>query len=196
MTKEIEAKFLNVDIVNIRNRLVKLGAVLKIPMRMMRRVMIKTQEMANENAFLRIRDEGDKITMTYKRVSALTVDGSEEVEVIVNSFENAIEVMSASGLKYETYQESKREEWLLRDVQVVIDEWPWVNPFVEIEGKNEYEVMEAARLLAFDWNDAVFGSVTSVYNDKYPHLEGTGVQISDIARVEFGKEIPSILLSS
>jgi adenylate cyclase class 2 len=146
--------------------------------------------------FLRVRDEGDKVTMAYKQFNVSAIDGCEEIETIVNDFDKTIKILEKSGLKSESYQESRREQWLLDDTEIVIDEWPWVSPYVEIEGKDERTVKNVAKKLGFDWQNAAFGSVTTIYNDAFPNLIKTGVQISDIAEVKFGKKIPKILLKS
>ena len=71
MNTEIEAKFVNVSIDDVRSNLTKLGAVLEQPMRLMKRVTIDSDFMRSNNAFLRIRDEGNKITITYKQFGLL-----------------------------------------------------------------------------------------------------------------------------
>ena len=68
MQTEIEAKFPNVDFEKIRAQLKQLGASLEQPMRHMRRAIIETPSMRENNSFVRVRDEGDKVTLTYKQV--------------------------------------------------------------------------------------------------------------------------------
>ncbi|HSQ97418.1 MAG TPA: CYTH domain-containing protein [Rickettsiales bacterium] len=194
MAKEIEAKFLNVEIEDVRNRLKKLGANLKTPMRLMKRVMAKTPEMKIQKAFVRVRDEGDKITMTYKRNNKETVDGTYEVEIKIDDFANGIELLSAIGIPYETYQESRRETWMLDNVEIVIDEWPWIKPYIEIEGKNEASVKMIAEKLGFDWKQAKFGSVMSAYIAEYPVMERDNILLSDLSEVKFGTMIPKLLI--
>ena len=66
MNDEIEVKFVNIDHDAIRNELESIGAVLEQPMRLMKRVTIDSNDMRSKNAFLRVRDQGDKVTLTYK----------------------------------------------------------------------------------------------------------------------------------
>jgi len=194
MAKEIEAKFLNIEIEDIRNRLKKLGANLKTPMRLMKRVMAKTQEMQIQKAFVRVRDEGDKITMTYKRNDKETVDGTYEVEIKIDDFVKGVELLSAIGIPYETYQESHRETWILNNVEIVIDEWPWIKPYIEIEGENEDSVKAIAEKLGFDWIQAKFGSVMSAYIAEYPVMERDNILLSDLPEVKFDTAIPKLLI--
>ncbi|MBP6943247.1 MAG: hypothetical protein KBB55_04375, partial [Candidatus Buchananbacteria bacterium] len=69
------------------------------------------------------------------------------------------------------YQETKREKWLLGDVEVTIDTWPWVPTFVELEGPTEEEVKAAAQKLGLDWNQVMHGSVETIYQMHYDFTE-------------------------
>lgn len=194
MIKEIEAKFLQIDIKIIRQKLKDAGAINKSPMKLLKRVMVKTNKMYEDDSFLRVRDEGDKVTMTYKRFSGQSIDCCEEIEVVVDDFEKTIELLKAVELTPVTYQESKREIWYLDNAEIVIDEWPWVKTYIEIEAQSKQKVRLIAERLDLDWKDAVFGSVMRVYEAEYPIILESGALISDIPYVKFGDKIPDILL--
>ena len=190
MQTEIEVKFLDIDIDNVRARLASAGAVCEQPMRLMRRALVETPEMAAIDAFLRLRDEGDKVTLTYKQHLKTGVEAAKEIETTVGDFDTAKALLEASGLTFHTYQESKRETWKLGGVEVVIDEWPWMPPYIEIEGPDEAAVKASAAALGFDWNDAVFGGADVVYQMLYDMSDGTRGVI-DIPDVRFGVELPA-----
>ena len=196
MQAEIEVKFLDVNIEDIRQRLEKAGAHLEHPMRLMRRALIEEAHHVEENSFIRIRDEGDKTTLTFKRRALpdaeTTIDSTKELETTVGDFEKAIEIFSEAGWKYTTRQESKRETWHLDDAEVVIDEWPWIAPYIEIEAASEEIVRSVATKLGFDWNDAVFGSVDVIYERMFPKMTVRGV--IDIKEVRFGDPVPDQFL--
>ncbi|MFZ1250309.1 MAG: CYTH domain-containing protein [Candidatus Microsaccharimonas sp.] len=189
---EIEAKFLDVVIEDVRASLLRNGAVLEHPMRLMRRVVIEEDHHAAENSFIRIRDEGDCTTLTFKRRTkpdgTTTVDSTQELETIVGSFDTAVAIFKEAGWEYLTFQESRRETWQLGEVEVVIDEWPWIKPYIEIEAKTIDAVKEVAAVLGFKWEDAVFGSVDVIYNRDYPHMTVRGV--IDIKEVRFDDSVP------
>ncbi len=63
MEKEIEVKFLDIDVSNIRKKLASVGGTCQQPMRDLRRVVIQN-EATGRNSYLRVRDEGDKTTLT------------------------------------------------------------------------------------------------------------------------------------
>lgn len=192
MQAEIEAKFLDVDIKTVRSRLKIAGAVLEQPMRTMRRVVIEQPHHIAERSFIRIRDEGDKVTMAFKRKQAKlgedTLSSTHEIETTVGDFDTAVRLFAEAGWKYRSYQESRREAWRYNGVEVAIDEWPWIRPYVEIEGKSENTVRDAAAQLGFLWENAIFSSVNSIYRRDFPAMTVHG--ISDIAEVRFGASVP------
>jgi adenylate cyclase class 2 len=194
MKSEIEAKFLHVDPTDIRGRLEKAGATCKQPMQVMRRVVFDNAAMNKRNGFVRIRDEGHRITMTYKQYDEMSLTGAKEIEFSVSDYEAAIAFMDAIDIKAKSIQEARREIWLLGDAEVVIDEWPWIDPFIEIEAASEEVVKAAAGQLGFDWSDAAFGDIMTAYRAEYPK---TGLAPSDMVYnlpvVRFGDARPDIL---
>ncbi len=164
MKNEIEAQFLDIDKDAIRAKLKEVGATLVKPEVLMRRVVFYT----GEHSFARVRDEGDKIVMTYKNVSDdKSILGTKEVNVVVNSFDDAILFLKGCGLKIKAHQETRREVWVLGDVEISIDTWPWIPTFIEVEGPTEESVWDTAAKLGFDKSQAKFGSVDSTYQHYY-----------------------------
>jgi adenylate cyclase class 2 len=192
MNTEIEAKFVNVDHDIIRQRLTAIGATLQTPMRVMRRVTIDSPEMLGKNSFVRVRDQGDKVTLTYKQFDTLSVDGAKEIEVDVSEFQATIDLLAAAGLPHKSFQESKRETWNLGSTEIVLDLWPWLNPYIEIEGQSEQDVRDAAAKLDLGWNDVVFGDVMAAYKIQYPHLNLLDT-VGNIPIVKFGDPLPELL---
>lgn len=195
MPIEIEAKFLDMNHDVVRAQLKVAGAHLEHPMRLMRRDLLdfpdrRFQAKAGTGR-LRIRDEGDGHTITFKRPSPDT-QYMHEWETTVGSYEAMKELLIAIGLHTYSYQESKRETWRLDDVEVVLDEWPWLKPYIEIEGPNEASIKTAAAKLGFDWADAKFGSVETAYRAQYPGMTDDD-QIGDVREVKFGEPLPEYL---
>lgn len=194
MKTEYEAKFLDIDIDAMRQRLGALGATLEKPMRLMRRVTIDTDDMKKKDAFLRVRDEGDRVTVTYKQFDSLSVDGAKEHEITVNDFDETVALLAAAGLLHGSFQESKRETWRLDTVEIVIDEWPWLHPYIEVESHSEAEVQNASERLGLHWGKAVFGDVMVAYRAQYPHLTEKDT-VGNLAEVRFNDPLPTLLKS-
>ena len=193
MQAEIEVKFLDVDFDSLREKLKELGGVCEQPMRLMRRVAIDNEFMRDgKDAFLRVRDEGHRTTMTYKQYDELTVDGTKEIEVVVSDFEKTVAILEQAGLKAHTFQETRRETWHLGEVEVVLDEWPWLKPYIEIEGESEQALRKTADDLGFNWDNAVFGDVMAAYRAEYPHLTLKDT-VASVENVRFGDPLPDLL---
>lgn len=160
---EIEATFINIDKDQLRAQLKGLCAKLLQPELLMRRTIFDI----DDYSFVRVRDEGNRITMSYKHLDAVSLSGMKEICLNVNNYDEAIAFVKACGLKIKAVQETLREEWELDGVELDIDTWPWPPPYVEIEGPNEAAVKSVAAKLDFDMADALYGSVDEVYKIYY-----------------------------
>jgi adenylate cyclase class 2 len=192
MKTEIEVKFANIDIEKIRQALKKAGAICEQPMRLMKRALIEEPHHQNEHAFIRIRDEGDKTTLTFKRradADAKHIDSVKELEVEVSDFDKTVAIFSEAGWHYKTFQESKRETWTCDGTEVVIDEWPWLKPYIEIEGESEAEIRAVAEKLGLSWSDVLFGHIDALYEMQYEFQDGIRGVI-DLPEVRFSDPLP------
>lgn len=170
MKTEFEATFIDIDVNEARTKLKKLGATLIKPERLMRRVNFFTPD--DNCGWIRVRDEGDQVTLSYKRYLGCKQKGKEindqqEIFLIINNFDEGVRLLKDLGLKQKSYQETKREEWDLNGVEISIDTWPGLDPLIEIEAKDEATVKKVSQELGFDYEKAVFGPITLVYEMKY-----------------------------
>lgn len=167
MTPEFEARFLTIDADTITARLHDSGATRTMPRTLMRRIVLKNQDITDRGGWLRLRDQGDKTVLTYKQVnstdSASGIDSILEAEVEVADFHAAQQLLEAMGFTTLRYQENYREEWRLNGVTYDLDTWPGLPTYLEIEGPDEASVRAAAKNLDLDYGAATFGSVDEVY---------------------------------
>ena len=154
MQIEYEATFQNIDKDEVRNKLVKAGAKLVKPETLYKRETFKSK-IDPINAWMRVRDEGDKITMSHKISTGDKIDDQKEICLTVDNFENAVDFLDSLGYEKKTFQETKREIWNLEGVEITIDEWPFLEPFVEVEGESEKVVKIASEKIGFDYSTAL-----------------------------------------
>ena len=187
---EIEAKFLNTPS-DIRDRLNQLGAKCVVTERLMRRCTLDTPErtLNAQGAWIRVRDEGDKVTMSYKQVVDQSVTGTKEVTVTVDDYKNTCLFLQAAGFEIKGEQESKRESWVWENVQIEIDTWPWLPSFVEIEAPDEEKLWLVAEKLGFDRTKAMHGGIDTVYPVYY---DVTPANVCEWKEITFGP-VPSSL---
>ena len=169
MNIEYEATFINIDKDEIRQRLKKAGAKLIRPEFLQKMTIFdlpKGHEI--EGSWLRIRDEGDKITLSLKVVAETSkIEDQKEICLEVNSQKEAEEFLKSIGCSQKALEENRREIWRMGDVEICLDEWPFLEPFVEIEGQSEKSVKKAAKKLGFDYKKARFCSADFLYAEKY-----------------------------
>lgn len=195
MEKEIEVKFLDVDFDDIRKRLRQINATQTQPMRVIKRSILDypSLKLQKNNSYVRVRDEGDKITLTYKQFVGEGIDAAREAETEVKSYDNTIVILQNIGLEVVSEQETKRETWEIDDVEVVLDEWPWLNPYIEIEGSDEAAIRQIAKKLGFSWKDAFFGDVMVAYRYQYPNIIKAGWHLAQLPKINFDTPRPGIL---
>lgn len=184
MKTEIEAKFLDINSEAIRSKLKELGGSLNQEEILMRRKIFdyNNQRLEKTGAWIRVRDEGNKITLSYKRLIDRTFQGTKEISVKVDDFEATCNFLLAIGLDCRSYQETKRETWLLDGCEITIDTWPWIPTFIELEAETEQAVKSAAEKLGCDWNEALHGSVETAYQKYY---EVTEEEIDHLEEIKF-----------
>ncbi|HSX35117.1 MAG TPA: CYTH domain-containing protein [Candidatus Saccharimonadales bacterium] len=193
MKPEIEAKFLDVPHDALRARLKELGAVCDNPMRLMKRKGFDFPDgrlRREHNGWARVRDEGDKITMSYKQLNNRELDGTHEVQLVIDDFDTGVAFLERLGLVPGTYQETKRESWHLDGCEIELDEWPWAKPYTEMEGPDEATLKTLAAKLGLDWSQVKHGSVEIVYRGEY---DITDAEFNTIPIVTFEEPVPEWL---
>jgi adenylate cyclase class 2 len=168
MNIEYEATFYPVDKDDIRSRLRQAGAELVRPEFTQKRMNFNLPQGHEINgAWIRVRDEGDKVSLTLKIVDGDRIENQKEIITEVSDFEATQNLLECIGCQPKAFQETRRELWRLGEVEIMIDEWPWLEPFVEIEGKSEGEVRKASEALGFDYAEAHFCAVDTLYAKRY-----------------------------
>lgn len=168
MNIEYEATYTNINKDEVRTKLATAEAELVRKEFLQKRVVFKLPEGNHINGgWLRVRDEGDRITMSLKVVDGDQIHDQKETMLVVDDFEEARKFLLGIGCKEKAYQESKRELWKLNGVEITIDEWPFLEPFVEVEGESEEKVKEVSEKIGFDYNLAKFCAVDVLYSEKY-----------------------------
>lgn len=138
MQTEFEATILDIEIQQVREKLKKVEAELVLPERLMRRyIFAPHNEKDLKGTWVRVRDESDKVTMSLKKVEGNKIEDQKEICLTIDSFDEGYEFLKSIGLKQKAYQETKRELWTLNEVEITIDTWPGLEPFLEIEGESE-----------------------------------------------------------
>lgn len=168
--KEIEVRFLEINEAELKEKLKKLGAK-DLGEDFLEEIIFYDKELTWQyirKKIVRIRKTKNGIFLTYKfkeeETSGMEV---EEIEFEISDVEKGRAFLEALGLVAYRRQEKKRHKFLFKDVIIDIDTWPKVPTYVELEGPSEDHIREVAKLLGFDWKDAVFEPPRYVIEHRY-----------------------------
>lgn len=165
MNIEFEAKFY-IDHEAFLKKLKKHDAVRIKQNTLMQRWIF--QHPLEQDSWIRVRDEGDKVTLSCKSFDGTqNIDSVKELEVVVNDFGTTCQLLESLGLKKIRYVQNYREIWQLDDCYLMIDQWPGLEPFVEIEGQCKYSVVVMVEQLGLFMGDAHYGPTSILYEKRY-----------------------------
>lgn len=178
--EEFEVKFLNIDQKKIEQKLKAIGA--KKEFEILYRVKVfdfPDFRMNAEAAWVRMRDEGDKIILTYKKrlgvpvkngkidkAGATNDEGMKEVSVAVDDFDKTTEFLHSIGLVDKFYEEKRRIRYVFNGIEFDIDQMPALEPYLEIESSSMEKVEEGIGLLGLNPEDKKIFSAFQIYKLK------------------------------
>lgn len=188
--EEIEVKFLDINPDEIQAKLKDIGAKKVGEFFYKRRVFDFPDLRLNKAAaWLRLRDEGDKVTLTYKqRLGTKAHDGTEsdegmkEIEIEVSDFEQAGLLIESLGFEEKFYEENKRIRWSKGSVEFDIDFWPALEPYLEIEADSWESVDKAIEELGLNPEDRKIFATMQIYKLK-------GINELDYQKITFDEMV-------
>ncbi len=142
---EYEVKVLDIDVNLVEQKILDLGGK-KLAKQQFKRYIFDTVP-ATKNKWIRLRTDGTKATLALKISKSDAVDGVEEYETEVDNFDQTRQILQLSGLTESSYQENSRQLFEIDGLEISIDSWPKIPPYLEIEGKNDSEVTNMLKKL-------------------------------------------------
>lgn len=128
-------------------------------------LMKKTNE--NFSKWIRLRQTGDITTITIKKIvnskGEYELDAVDELEFEVPSIEDGRQLLEDLGYFYARHQVKMRIAYDYKNTEIVIDKWPKLSPYIEIEGPSKEEIEEAVLLLGYNIKDAIVINTDDVY---------------------------------
>ena len=101
------------------------------------------------------------------------------MEIEVSDFEETNRMLEELGYISHTYQENQRIRYMLDEVELDIDTWPYIPTYLEIEGKNENSVKETLGKLNLDKTKSTTLDVQGVFKEFY------NIDIASVPVVKF-----------
>ncbi len=123
------------------------------------------------NTTLRLRNEGYRVTLTYKNKDPKS-KYQEEHEISVNNFDTARNILHKLGFTEKYTYEKIREIWNYNKCEIVFDETAGLPTLMEIEAKSndvksEYRIFRLAKKLGFNIEKEAKVRGAYLYNKLY-----------------------------
>jgi len=173
---EFEGRILEIEVNSIIKKLLALGAEHQANLKF-RRYVFDTIPL-QKGKWIRLRTDGQKTTLAVKHILNDDIDGTKEWEVEVSDFDETFLILKESGINYRSYQENIRSVYTLHSAEIVIDEWPKIPPYLEIEAATKKQIISIAKQLGYAESD-----ITGINNDKI-YLK-YGINIDTIRNLKF-----------
>lgn len=175
MKTEIEARLLNCDIKSIIKKLKENNATFVGDWLQLR--YCYDFNPVRDNSWIRLRTNGKETTLTIKEVGSAKIDGTKEAEIIVSDFQTTDEILNKLGYIARSKQENRRIQFKLDGVEIDIDFWPMLTPYIEFEAESEGDIKNICKKLDIHYDKLTSLDVQSIYLEngidlmKFPIIE-------------------------
>jgi len=174
MEVEYEARFLEINKDDLVDKIKANGGFLKQKLTLYKRSVFNLCDI--KRGYVRVRDEGDKVTMTAKIYKDPKFP--EEYELQLNEgFENGQSFLRALNLEEKAYHETMREKWSISKTsgkelcEIAIDCVPGLPMYAEVECKTQADLNKSIKMLGLDKSKMRFGAYGKVYVEYYGMAE-------------------------
>jgi adenylate cyclase class 2 len=188
MEIEFEGRILDINPEELIAKIKAVGGKLKKELTLYRRSVFGLCDI--KRGFVRVRDEGDKVTMTAKIYKDPKFPQEYELQ-LKDNFENGQAFLEALNLNKKAYHETMREKWSIPKpgknkhghelCEVAIDYIPGLPVYAELECKTKEDLHKTAKLLNVKVADLMYGGYGKVFVHYY-----------DMAENEINNVIPSL----
>jgi len=182
--KEIEVKILEIDPVEVEKKLIDLGAEKMFSGLVKVKYFDKNGEIKKKNDLLRVRQfcadkDGlsGKTEVCYKANKHMENGYKicDEYHLQGADFDESVAFFEHLGFEVTCYYEKKRTVFKYKNLEVVIDEYPKIPPFIEIEGVDETAVERLIFDLDLEKNERSARAIGGLLEEKYPHIQLDGL---------------------
>lgn len=187
MAIEFEGRILDIDYDKFIEKVKLLGGKLKQKLTLYKRSVFNLCDI--KRGFVRVRDEGDKVTMTAKLYKNPQFPEEYELQ-LKDSFEHGQAFLEALNLTKKAYHETMREKWSIYKrntelCEIAIDFIPGLPVYAELECKTKKDLQQTAKMLDIPMSQLSYGGYGKVFAHYY-----------DMAENEINNVIPSLTFNN
>ena len=136
--------------------------------------------------WIRLRQSNDKVELTLKYIyntnKEYNIDDVKEIEIKCDNFEMANLLLEEMGYSKKKLVEKYRKSYTYNDLDIVIDSWPLISPYMEIEGKKVEDIYDMVNKLGYKDEDAKIMNTDDIYLDN-------GINLDDYIVLTFEEQV-------
>jgi adenylate cyclase, class 2 len=162
---EIELKFLDIDVKEIKDKLKNIGAQKKYSAYTESYPFIAEGYHSNKSdqKYLRVRKVNNEITITYKEPAKDSkTTNREEIEIKVSDYDKAILILERLGFQKGKVFKKHRAHYELGNVHFELDTLDNVPTYLEIETQTEEEMEKICKKLNLNIADGKKGTIVEI----------------------------------
>ncbi len=167
---EIELKFLNIDVDEIKRKLKEIGAELKYDTHV-ESISFTADGFSGSDSsqkYLRVRKVDGEVEMTYKDPEIDShLSEREEINISTSDFGEAVRLLEKLGFSGEKLFKKHRIHYELGDIHFELDTLQNIPTYLEIETQNQADMKTACDLLGLDMGDGKKGTIVEILPEKF-----------------------------
>ena len=139
----------------------------------------------NYSKWIRLRQTGNQSTITIKKIvnsrGEYELDAVRELEFEVPNIEEGKEFLKSLGYYPSLHQKKMRIAYDYNNTEIVIDRWPKIPAYIEIEGETKEEICNVVKKLGFRAPDMKVMNTDDVYSEN-------GLDLYSFKDLDFSRE--------
>lgn len=177
--KEVEVKLLDINPDAVEKKLLELGAKKTFSGLVTVNYFDKENgEIREKGDLLRVRQFGDDRTEVCYKANKRVEEGfkvCDEYHLSGSSFAEAVKLFKNLGYIVTCAYEKRRTSLLFRGLEIVIDQYPKISPFIEIEGTDTEAIEQVIQDLGLTENERSSRAIGGLLREKYPEVQLNGL---------------------
>ena len=161
---EIEAKIIEIDPEEVDRKVMENGGRKVFEGRIETIFYDFPDGRMEEKGVMRLRKSPGKAFITQKKdVSREGAKEMEELEVTIDSFEQADRILKGLGLEVVRKSSKKRTKYELKDAEVVVDSYSGIPPLLEVEAESREKIEDILETLGYSMEESVSWDASEVF---------------------------------
>ena len=167
---EVELKFLDIDVDEIRFKIESLGAILKYDIEV-ESFSFLAEDFHNSDSskkYLRVRKIGNDVILTYKDPAIDSrMTSRNEIEIRVDDYEKTILLIEKLGFTKGKVFRKHRIHYEFHDIHFELDTLENIPTYLEIETQTEDEMRNVCKKLGLDMAMGKKGTIVEILPEKF-----------------------------